>query len=143
METKLEELIMAPRSQRKEALEGLVIRPNLTGKKTIGNNFEDWLEDGGWNFLNDDGSEEEEGGEGREEEEEDGDPSAKCGSEEDDDSESSFDSGEDDSGFSDGEDDSDGSDLSEEGLSWDELDKMAEEEDRKANTRRVAAPVKK
>lgn len=36
-ETKLEELIMAPRSQRKEALEGLVIRPNLTGKKTIGN----------------------------------------------------------------------------------------------------------
>jgi len=109
----------------------------------IRNNFEDWLEDGGWNFLNDDGSEEEEGGEGREEEEEDGDPSAKYGSEEDDDSESSFDSGEDDSGFSDGEDDSDGSDLSEEGLSWDELDKMAEEEDRKANTRRVAAPVKK
>merc|ERR1711957_908160 len=50
----------------------------------IRNNFEDWLEDGGWNFLNDDGSEEEEGGEGREEEEEDGDPSAKYGSEEED-----------------------------------------------------------
>ena len=74
----------------------------------IRNNFEDWLEDGGWNFLNDDGSidDGEDDGEGPEEDMEDGDPSAKYGSEDDEDSESSFGSGEDDDSFSD-EDESD------------------------------------
>jgi len=110
----------------------------------IRNNFEDWLEDGGWNFLNDDGSEGEEGEEGEGAEDEmDGDPSAKYGSEDDEDSESSFGSGEDDESMSDEEESDEGDELSEEGLSWDELDKMAEEEDRKANTRRAAAPIKK
>lgn len=102
----------------------------------IRNNFEDWLEDGGWNFLNDDGSEQEDGGEGPEEDMEDGDPSAAYGSEDDEDSESSFGSGEDDESLSDEDDSEDGDELSEEGLSWDELDKMAEEEDRKAGARR-------
>lgn len=106
----------------------------------IRNNFEDWLEDGGWSFLNDEGSEDGDREEG--EDSEDDDPSADYGSEEEDDDESSFGSGEDDESFSD-EDESAGSeDLSEEGLSWDELDKMAEEEDRKANTKRTVAPTK-
>ena len=109
----------------------------------IRNNFEDWLEDGGWNFLNDDGSEIEDGAEGAEEDMEEGDPEAEYGSEDDEESESSFGSGEDDESFSDEDESDDGDQLSEEGLSWDELDKMAEEEDRKASSRRVAAPAKK
>jgi nucleosome binding factor SPN SPT16 subunit len=106
----------------------------------IRNNFEDWLEDGGWKFLAEESEQEE--GEGAESEI-DGDPSAAYGSEDDEDSESSFGSGEDSESFSDEEEDSDSENLTEQGLSWDELDKMAEEEDRKASSRRAAAPVKK
>ena len=45
----------------------------------IRNNFEDWLEDGGWSFLNDEGSEDGDREEG--EDSEDDDPSAAYGSE--------------------------------------------------------------
>ena len=105
----------------------------------IRNNFEDWLEDGGWNFLAEESEQEE--GEGAESEI-DGDPSAAYGSEDEEDSESNFGSDDDSESLSD-EEDSDSENLTEQGLSWDELDKMAEEEDRKASTRRAAAPVKK
>lgn len=105
----------------------------------IRNNFEDWLEDGGWKFLAEESEQEE--GEGPESEE-DGDPSAEYGSEDEDDSESSFDSDDESESPSD-EDDSDSENLTEQGLDWDELDALAEEEDRKANTRRAAAPAKK
>lgn len=107
----------------------------------IRNNFEDWLEDGGWKFLAEESEQEE--GEGAESDLDGDDPSAAYGSEDEDDSESSFGSDDDSESFSDEEEDSDSENLTEQGLSWDELDKMAEEEDRKASSRRAAAPAKK
>lgn len=94
----------------------------------IRNNFEDWLEDGGWSFLIDDGDDADEGEE--DDDSDEADPSAAYGSEDESDSSASFSDGEDDSDLEESE--SQGSEaLSEEGLSWDELDRMAEDEDRK------------
>lgn len=102
-------------------------------------NFEDNLEAGVWKDLVEEASDEEEG-----EDSEDADPEADYGSE---------------GGESENEEESDFSDysnessdvvseeaLSEEGLSWDELDKQAEEEDRRNAAKRgpekAAAPQK-
>ena len=100
-------------------------------------NFEDNLEAGVWKDILEDASDEEEG-----EGSEDVDPEADYGSE-DGESESNSD-------FSDFSEESSDvvseADLSEEGLSWDELDKQAEEEDRRNAVRRGtekgAAPAK-
>ena len=84
--------------------------------QSIRDDFEAFLDDGGWQFLQDD-KEEEDGGEGKESEDD---------SEFDDDSGSSSEEGSEASAFSD-EDDEDYSsevdDESDEGLSWDELEK--------------------
>ena len=93
--------------------------------------FEDFLEEGAWKFLQDDGEESGEGGE----DEEDEDQSFSLDSEEEEDED------EDESDYSDEEDYSESSleseeDLSEDGMSWDEMERQAEEEDRKAASRR-------
>jgi len=104
----------------------------------IRNNFSDWLEDGGWEFLIKDFASESEGGEGGEDEMENSDPSAAYDDEEDSEDEviesdfSSYDEEDDD--------ESEKNSLSEEGQSWDELERQAEEEDRKMASRRAVAP---
>ncbi len=92
-------------------------------------NFEDNLAAGVWKDILEDASDEEEEGENSE----DQDPEAEYGSEDgEDESESDYSS--DYSGES--SDVASEEDLSEEGLSWDELDKQAEEEDRRTAARR-------
>jgi hypothetical protein len=90
-------------------------------------NFEANLEAGVWKDLVMEASDEESG-----EDSEDGDPEAEYGSEEGElESESDF------SDYSEESSDvASEEDLSEEGLSWDELDKQAEEEDRRNAARR-------
>jgi nucleosome binding factor SPN SPT16 subunit len=100
-------------------------------------NFEDNLEAGVWKDILEDADDEEEG-----EDSEDVDPEADYGAENgESESESDF---SDYSGES--SDVAEEEDLSEEGLSWDELDKQAEEEDRRNAARRgtekAAAPAK-
>lgn len=100
-------------------------------------NFEDNLEAGVWKDILEDASDEEEGEDSNEV-----DPEAEYGSE--DGEEESVSDFSDYSGES--SDVASEDDLSEEGLSWDELDKQAEEEDRRNAARRgtekVAAPSK-
>jgi len=97
----------------------------------IRDNFEDWLEEGAWGFLLDGVEEEGEGGEEGEDESEDVDPSCSYDDEEGSEEESDF------SDISDEESSEvDSQELSEEGLSWEELDKQAEEEDRKLAAKR-------
>jgi nucleosome binding factor SPN SPT16 subunit len=106
----------------------------------IRTDFQAFLDDGGWKQMQDDDDGSGEDGEDPEDEdesfEEDEDP-------EDEDDESDYsDSDEEDYSSSEMEEE----DLSEEGLSWDELDKQAEEEDRKAASRRQtkdSAPANK
>ena len=95
-------------------------------------NFADYLENGVWSFLLSDDSDEE----AEEEGSENLDPDVDYGSEE---IASDEDSDESESDFGD-EASSDlpsDEELSEEGLSWDELDKQAEEEDKKNAARRM------
>lgn len=100
----------------------------------IREDFEDFLEGGAWKFLQDDGESDDEEGEDEDEdesfdedeEEEDEDESESEYSDEDDMSSSSFESEE---------------ELSEEGLSWDEMERQAEEEDRRAATRRQGKDI--
>ena len=92
-------------------------------------NFQDYLDNGVWDFLLAEDSEDEEP-----ENSEDVDPDADYGQEvdeSDDDSDVSGMSDEDSSEMASDEE------LSEKGLSWDELDKQAEEEDRRNAARRV------
>lgn len=92
-------------------------------------NFEDNLAAGVWKDILEDASDEEEEGENSD----DIDPEAEYGSEDgEDESESDYSS--DYSGES--SDIASEENLSEEGLSWDELDKQAEEEDRRTAARR-------
>jgi nucleosome binding factor SPN SPT16 subunit len=97
----------------------------------IREDFEDFLEQGAWKFLQDDG--ESEGEEGAGSEDEDEDFSEDEEGEEEDESESDY-SDEDDEYSSSFEEEEA---LSEEGLSWDEMERQAEEEDRRAVTRRT------
>ena len=98
--------------------------------QSMRDNFQDNLDAGVWRDLIDTGSDDEEEGESAVE-----DSDASYGDE---DAES-----DDDSEFSDGDDYSDSSEvasneeLSEEGLSWDELDKMAEDDDKRSAARRA------
>lgn len=98
----------------------------------IRDNFVDFLEDGGWRFLQNDADDEEEG-----EVEDDEDESFKSEDDEDeeDESESDYDDDDDDDYSSSSLESEE--DLSEEGISWDEMERQAEEDDRKAATRRV------
>jgi len=102
------------------------------------NNPKKFLEDGGWDFLQPSGSEGGEDGEGLEE----GDSAFSVSSEEfEEESESEFSDEEDE----DDEDESDfegDSDLEEEGLSWDEMEEMAEKEDLRKQMNRDSKNVK-
>ena len=118
-----------------------VVNMNWTNLlQIIREGFDDFLDNGAWKFLTED--DEDEGGEEDGEEEESQDGSFSCGSEEGEDEESEY---EDDS--DEDEDDLDSSsfeeedELSEEGLSWDEMERQAEEEDRRAATRRVGKEI--
>ncbi len=100
----------------------------------IRKDFPAFLEDGGWKFLQDTGSDEEE------EDELDEDEDFESGDEEEEEE------SDDDDEYSDDEDYESSSmeseeDLSEEGLSWDELDRQAEEEDRRNASRRLGKEV--
>ena len=100
----------------------------------IREDFQSFIDEGGWKFLTDDNDSKD--GAGEEEEEED--PEFDVESEADlEDSESDF---SDDDDYSDDSDDDDGDsdeeELSEDGMDWDEMEKRAEEEDRRAATRR-------
>ena len=123
-----------------------VVNMNWTNVlQTIREDFEDFLENGAWKFLVD----EDEGSnaEGRESGEVESDESFSVDDEEGEDEESDFEESDEDdedddeyesSGFEEEDE------LSEEGLSWDEMERQAEEEDRRAATRRVgkeAVPV--
>jgi nucleosome binding factor SPN SPT16 subunit len=109
-----------------------VVNMNWTNVlQTVREDFEDFLENGCWKFLveEDDDSN---GGEGKDSGDEDSDY---------DESDDDEDEDEDEDASSDFEEEED---LSEEGLSWDEMERQAEEEDRRAATRRVgkeAVPV--
>ena len=101
----------------------------LLGK--IRQDFEGFLEkEGAWKFLHEDANEEEEGEEGSELEDPEFEDDGSGSSSEDDESDYSDDDDDDDA--SDQED----SDEESEGLSWDEMEKRAREEDRKAAQRR-------
>jgi nucleosome binding factor SPN SPT16 subunit len=94
----------------------------------IREDFEAFLEAGAWKFLQD----EDEEGEGDDEDEEDEEFSEDIDSEE-------SSASDDESDFSEEDEDSSefgSEELSDEGLSWDEMDKMADEEDRRAAARR-------
>ena len=96
----------------------------------IRDNFMDFLDDGGWCFLSNDGEEGEEG----EDEDEDESFHSEDDEEEEDESESDFEDDDEDYSSSSLESEEE---LSEEGVSWDEMERQAEEEDRKAVARRV------
>lgn len=97
----------------------------------IRDNFVDFLDDGGWKFLQNDAEDDEEG------EDEDEDESFKSDEDEEDEDESESDyDDDDDDDYSSSSLESE-EELSEEGVSWDEMERQAEEEDRKAATRRV------
>lgn len=94
----------------------------------IREDFEAFLDDGAWKFLQDDeGSDKVD-----DEDEEDEEFSVASAEEEDDESESDF---SDDDDYSSSDEESE-EDLSDEGLSWDEMEKQAEEEDRKQAVKR-------
>jgi nucleosome binding factor SPN SPT16 subunit len=97
----------------------------------IRSNFDEFLEEGAWKHLMSNISEADE----------DDEPSDKYDSEFDASDEESVESEEDDSSFDEDEDDysSEVDDDEEEGLSWDEMDKRAMEEDRKAAVKRQMA----
>ena len=101
----------------------------------IREDLEAFIEDGGWSFLQDDA--ESEGGEAEEDSEE-GDPEFAVESEEDEEeSESDYSDDDDDSDAASSDFDSE-KDLSEEGMSWDEMERQLEEEDKKVAIRRAA-----
>mmetsp|Transcript_23421 Transcript_23421/g.17863 ORF Transcript_23421/g.17863 Transcript_23421/m.17863 type:complete len:293 (+) Transcript_23421:2193-3071(+) len=101
----------------------------------IRDDFEGFLEGGAWKFLSD--NVDSENGEGEEGESEDEDPEFKVDSEEgEEESESDY-SDDDDDDYSSSDLDSE-EELSESGMSWDEMEKHAEEEDKKAAVRRQA-----
>ena len=102
--------------------------PNIL--QQIREDFEGFLEEGAWKFLQDDAEDAEEG-----EEEMDEDESFSEADEEDDEEDSESDYSDDEDDYSSSSFESE-SDLSEEGLSWDEMERQAEEEDRRAATRR-------
>lgn len=97
----------------------------------IREDFEGFLEGGAWRFLQDDGDSEDEEGAGSEEEDEDFEDDEE--EEEEDDSESDYSDEDEESSSFEGEED----ELSEEGMDWDEMERQAEEEDRRAVTRRT------
>jgi|LauGreDrversion4_2_1035121.scaffolds.fasta_scaffold53139_1 nucleosome binding factor SPN SPT16 subunit len=97
----------------------------------IRSDFQAFLDDGGWKQMQDD-DEEEGGEEDPEDEDESFDLEEDEEAEEDDDESDYSDSDEEDNSSSEMEEE----DLSEEGLSWEELDRQAEEDDRKAASRR-------
>lgn len=100
----------------------------------IRENFDSWLEDGAWKFLQEDENEGELDEDNSSVEE---DPNCDYGAEESDGSDDeASDFSEEESSAIDSEEE-----LSEEGLSWDELDKQAEEEDRKNAARRAVERV--
>jgi nucleosome binding factor SPN SPT16 subunit len=125
-----------------------VVNMNWTNVlQTVREDFEDFLENGCWKFLveEDDDSN---GGEGKDSGDEDSDGSFKEDDDDGEDEESDYDESDDDEDEDEDEDASsdfeEEEDLSEEGLSWDEMERQAEEEDRRAATRRVgkeAVPV--
>jgi len=97
---------------------------------TIRDDFKNWLDDGCWlQFAKDDEEDDEE------ESEDEGDPACSYGEEEEESSESDYSGSNEESS-----DVASDEGLSEPGESWDELDKRAQEEDRKQNTRVVTKP---
>lgn len=106
--------------------------------QSIRQDFDAFITDGAWRFLvdDDDGQDGEEEGE----DELDSDKSFSVGEEEEEDEESEYDDDSDDEDFDSSSFESE-SELSEEGLSWDEMERQAEEDDRKAATRRVGKEV--
>jgi len=98
----------------------------------IREDFQGFIDDGGWKFLQDDDEDDQE--EGEEGDDPDSEFSVEEGEGEEDDSESDY-SDEDDSG---GSSSSEGEELSEEGMSWDDLEKQAEEDDRRIGSKRMA-----
>lgn len=112
----------------------------------IREDFEGFLDEGGWKFLFDNvnikltnhyfqGDEE---GENDEDDSEQEDPEFDVESEaEGSESESDYSDDDDDYSDSDLDSEDDEDELSEEGMSWDEMEKQAEEDDRRAATRRV------
>jgi nucleosome binding factor SPN SPT16 subunit len=96
-------------------------------------NFEDFIADGGWRFLQDDGDSAQEEGEDEIEEDEDFEVNSDEEEAEDEDSESEY-SDDDEEDYNSSSLESE--DLSEEGLSWDEMERQAEEDDRRASSRR-------
>lgn len=112
--------------------EGLVPMNWNTVLGKIRQDFEGFLEkEGAWKFLHEDANEEEEGEEGSEDEDPQYEDEGSGSSSEDDESDYSDDDDDDD----DASEDED-SDEESEGLSWDEMEKRAREEDRKAAQRR-------
>lgn len=98
----------------------------------IREDFEAFLDDGGWRFLQDDGEDEEEG------EVEDSELANDPAFTEDDDGESDF--SDDESDFSDEDEEGSSSDVAsdseEDAVSWDEMEKRALEDDKRAAMRR-------
>ena len=124
-----------------------VVNMNWTNVlQTVREDFEDFLENGCWKFLVEE--DEDSNGEGKDSGDEDSDGSFKEDDDDGEDEESDYDESDDDEDEDEDEDASsdfeEEEDLSEEGLSWDEMERQAEEEDRRAATRRVgkeAVPV--
>jgi nucleosome binding factor SPN SPT16 subunit len=113
-----------------------VVNMNWTNVlQTIREDFEDFLENGAWRFLVDeDGGEDGEGGE--DEDEEDDEFSYGDEEEAEDEDESDYDDSDDEDDYSSSSFEEE-DELSEEGLDWDEMERQAEEDDRRAATRRV------
>ena len=110
--------------------------------QTIREDFEGFLENGAWKFLVEE--DDESNGEGRESGEVESDESFSVDDEEGEDEESDFEESDEDDEDDEEYESSEEDELSEEGLSWDEMERQAEEEDRRAATRRVgkeAVPV--
>lgn len=116
-----------------------VVNMNWTNLlQTIREDFETFLNDGAWRFLVDD-DDDQNAEEGEDEIEEDG--SFSLDEEgEDEESESDYDEDSDDDDF-DSSSFEEEEDLSEEGLSWEEMERQAEEDDRRAATRRVGKEI--
>lgn len=103
----------------------------------IREDFDAFIEDGGWSFLQDDAESEE--GERDEDDSEEEDPEFNVESEEDEDeSESDYSDDDDDDSDAQSSDFESEEDLSEEGMSWDEMERQLEEEDKKTVIRRQA-----
>lgn len=103
----------------------------------IRSDFESFLESGAWKFLCDDGDSDQDGEEDGEDEDE---SFIEDEEEEEEEDESESDYSDDDEDYASSSFESE-EDLSEEGLSWEEMERLAEEEDRRAASRRAGKDV--